>query len=204
MSAPWRRWETAPRWSPLWGAAIGAVGGAIYWLGAQLWPTSIAVLLSMLATTLLTASARSAAADSGLGTGMVFAVLIKYAALMALSTANLTFAVPANLALGLIMIAGHASSRALLVSVLAAPADAGSKPASLGDLGIALTLGFAPAVLLGMPGLVGLAAAIVARILFVVYLRRNDRRWGSAALDSLRQLTEVCFYLGAVAARAYV
>jgi adenosylcobinamide-GDP ribazoletransferase len=208
MNATWRRWETAPRSSPLLGAAIGALGGAVYWLGAQLWPTSIAVLLSMLATTLLTARARGAAAADGgmdLGTaGIVFSVLIKYDALMALSAANLALALPANLALGFIMIAGHASSRALAVSVLAAPADAGSKPASLGDLGIALGLGFAPAALLGMPGLVGLAAAIVARIAFVAYLRRTDRRLGSGALDTLRQLTEVCFYLGAVAARAYV
>jgi cobalamin synthase len=208
MSAPGRRWETAPRWSPLVGAAIGALGGAVYWFGAQLWPTSIAVLLSMLATALLAASARSAAAaDSGTGmgtVGIVFTLLIKYDALMALSAANLAVALPANLALGLIMIAGHAASRALIVSVLAAPADAGSKPASLGDLAIALGLGFAPAALLGIPGLVGLAAAIVARISFIAYLRRNDRRLGSAALDTLRQGSEVCFYLGAVAARAYV
>ena len=217
MSAPWRRWETAPRLSPLWGAAIGALGGAVYWLGAQVWPTSIAVLLAMLATTLLSSSTRSAAADSGTGmgmgmgmsmgmgiAGMVFTVLIKYDALMALSAANLALALPANLALGLIMIAGHAASRALVVSVLAAPDDAGSKPASLGDLGIALGLGFAPAALLGIPGLVGLAAAIVVRILFIAYLRRNDPRLGLGALDTLRQVTEVCFYLGAVAARAYV
>jgi adenosylcobinamide-GDP ribazoletransferase len=214
MNAPWRRWETAPRFSPLVGVAIGAVGGAVYWLGAQLWPTSIAVLLSMFATALLAAGARSAAAaDSGTGVGMgmgmgtagiVFTVLIKYDALMALSAANLALALPANLALGLIMIAGHAGSRALVVSVLATPAGAGSRPASLGDLGIALGLGFAPAALLGMPGLVGLAAAIVARIVFVAYLRRKDRRLDTAALDTLRQVTEVCFYLGAVAARTYV
>ncbi len=136
--------------------------------------------------------------------GLVFSVLIKYNALMALSAASLPFALPANLALGLIMIAGHACSRALVVSVLAAPIRPGAKPASHGDLGIALAIGFAPAVLIGMPGLVGLAAAIVARIAFIAYVRRNRPPAGPAVLDMTLQLTELCFYLGVLAAWAYV
>src|SRR6202043_954753 len=35
----------AARYVPVVGLLIGAVGGAVYWLGAQLWPTSIAVVL---------------------------------------------------------------------------------------------------------------------------------------------------------------
>jgi hypothetical protein len=193
MSASWRRWETAPRFSPLFGAAIGALGGAVYWLAAQLWPTSIAVVVSMLATTLL-AAVREPRADMGT-VGWVFTVLIKYNALMALSAASLPFALPANLALGVIMIAGHSCSRALVVSV---------KPASLGDVGIALAIGFAPAVLIGMPGLIGLAAAIIARIAFMAYVKRNRAPVGPAVLAVTLQLTELCFYLGALAARAYL
>jgi cobalamin synthase len=192
MSAQWRRWETAPRFTPLLGALIGALGGAVYWLGAQIWPTSIAVVLSMLATALLPAA--SARTTAGPDLGFVFAVLVKYNALMALSAANLPFALPANLALPLIMIAGHAASRALVVS---------SKPASHGDLGIALAIGFAPAVLLGLPGLIGLVAAIAARFAFIAYSRRN-RAVSPAVLDMTQQLTEVCFYLGALATWAYV
>ncbi len=98
--------------------------------------------------------------------------------------------------LGLIIIAGQASSRALVVSA--------SKPASYADLGIALALGFAPAALIGMPGLIGLAAAIVARIGFIANIRRNRPSITAAELDLTQQLTEVCFYLGALASWAYI
>ena len=201
MSTPWRHPVTAPRFTPLLGVLIGAAGGGIYWLGAQIWPTSIAVILSMLATTLLSAGASSsvAAADSG-RVGFVFAILVKYNALMALSAANVPFALPANVALGLIMIAGHASSRALMISVSASPSPgrAASKPPSLADIGIA------PAALIGLPGLVGLAGAILARIVFVAYLRRRRPPVRVADLDGIQQLTEVCFYLSALAAWSYI
>jgi adenosylcobinamide-GDP ribazoletransferase len=209
MSTQWRHRVTAPRFTPLLGVLLGAVGGGVYWLAAQIWPTSIAVILSMLATTLLSAGPRVPAADSGL-VGFVFAILVKYNALMALSAANVPFALPANFALGLIMIAGQACSRALLVSVPAAPAHpsspahSASKPASLGDIGIALAIGFAPAALIGLPGLVGLAGAILVRLVFVAYLRRRRPAFTAADLDGTQQLTEVCFYLSALAAWAYI
>jgi adenosylcobinamide-GDP ribazoletransferase len=217
----------APRFTPLLGAALGAVGAGAYWIGAQLWPTSIAVVLSMAATALLSAAiskraggAWSAALEE-LGPGakdqaadprgtaaaalcIVFAVLIKYNALMALSAASLPYPLPANLALGLIMIAAHAASRALLVSVLASTSHAASKPVALGDLCIALATGFAPAALIGIPGLIGLAAAIVARIVFIGGLRRARTRLSAAELGMTQPLTEICFYLGAAAARTYV
>jgi hypothetical protein len=187
------------------GAAVGAVGGGIYWLGAQIWPTSVAVVVSMLATTLLSARMGGAVGTPGsaVGTpapalgalGFVFAVLLKYNALMALSAASLPFPLPANAALGLIMIVGNAASRALVVSM---------KPASHADLGIAWVLGFAPAALIGLPGLVGLAAAIAARIALMAYIRRKPLIVAAAQLDLGQQLTEICFYLGALAAWAYI
>jgi adenosylcobinamide-GDP ribazoletransferase len=203
MSSRRRPLLVAPRFTPLWGVLIGALGGVVYWIGTQLWPTSIAVILSMLATNLVAARMDVIpAADGSAPTpahellGMVFAVLVKYNALMALSAASMPFALPANLALGLIMIAGHAASRALLVSVSAAPA-------SHADLGIALAIGFAPAVLIGIPGLIGLVAAIAARFVFTAYLRRQPPPVTTRALDLTQQLTEICFYLGALAAWAY-
>jgi adenosylcobinamide-GDP ribazoletransferase len=212
MSTPGRPFLTAPRFLPLAGAAVGAVGGGIYWLGAQVWPTSVAVVVSMLATVLLSArmggalgTPRGTVGTPGdaagtqtpaLGVlGLVFAVLLKYNALMALSAASLPFALPANVALGLIMIAGNAASRALVVSM---------KPASHADLGIALVLGFAPAALIGLPGLVGLAAAIAARIALMAYLRRKPFPVAAPELDLGQQATEICFYLGALAAWAYI
>jgi hypothetical protein len=201
MSTPRRPFLTAPRFMPLWGAAVGAVGGGVYWLSAQIWPTSIAVVLSMLATALFSAS-MTMSADAGarpphMGMlGFVFGLLIKYNALMALSAANLSFDVPANLALGLIMIAGNAASRALVVSAV--------KPVSHGDVGIALGLGFAPAALIGIPGLIGLAAAILARMGFIAYIRRLRPVIAAAEFDTIQQLTEICFYLGALATWAYI
>src|SRR5882724_1996292 len=207
MSTQRRQWVRAPRFTPLWGVLIGAVGGGIYWLGAQIWPTSIAVVLAMLATALLSA-ASGAGVDAGAGAGagaralpsellgIVFAVLIKYSALMALSAANLPYPLPANVALGLIMIAGQASSRALAVSA--------SKPVSYADLGIALAVGFAPAALIGIPALIGLAAAIAARIGFIAYIRRSRPSVTASDLDLTQQLTEVCFYLGALATWSYI
>lgn len=197
MSAQRRPWFSAPRFSPLLGVLIGAAGGAVYWLGAQIWPTSIAVVLSMIATALLTGGSDVDARGHGSELlRIVFAVLMKYNALMALSAANLPFPLPANMALGLIMIAGQASSRALVVSA--------SKPVSYGDLAIALPLGFVPAALIGLPGLIGLAAAIVARIGFIAYIRRSRPTVTPVELDLTQQLTEVCFYLGALATWAYI
>jgi cobalamin synthase len=211
---PGRPFLTAPRSLPLVGAAVGAVGGGAYWLGAQLWPTSVAVVVSMLATAWLSARVGG---DSAVGSpggalgspggavgspaptlgalGIVFAVLLKYNALMALSGASLPFPLPANVALGLIMIAANAASRALVVSM---------RPASHADLGIAWVLGFAPAALIGLPGLVGLAAAIAARIALMAYSRSKPFSVAVPQLDLGQQLTEICFYLGALAARAYI
>jgi hypothetical protein len=141
----------------------------------------------------------------GLGTvGFVFALLLKYNTLMALSAASLPFAVPANVALGLIMICAHAASRALVVSLIASSAHATPARVSNGDLVFALGMGFAPATLLGIPGLIGIATAILARVAFGAYLKRNRKAIGNGAFYATQQLTEVCFYLAALASWAYV
>jgi hypothetical protein len=178
------------------GALIGAVGGVVYWVAALIWPSSIAVVLSVFATSLL--CAHTGAAALGLPV-FVFTLLIKCDALTALSAANLPFSLPTNVALGLIMIAGHAASRALVVSVIALPAKPASKPVSDGDLAAALAVGFAPAALIGIRGLIGLAAAIVARIALTAFTRRYRQPPAAAELDIASQLTEVSFYLGALA-----
>jgi adenosylcobinamide-GDP ribazoletransferase len=208
----------AARYVPIVGALIGAMGGAVYWLGAQLWPTSIAVVLSMLATAVLpggtpaSAVFEQPASDAtrnvrvpGLSwVGFVFALLLEYNTLMALSAANLPFAVPANVALGLIMICGHAASRALVVSLIASSGRDSSTPVSNADLVFALGTGFAPAALLGIPGLIGLAIAILARVAFGAYLKRNRNTIANGAFYAMQQLTQVCFYLAALASWPFV
>jgi adenosylcobinamide-GDP ribazoletransferase len=224
MSTTWRLFRSALRYStrlpvqasthpediepgaaapfiPLVGALIGAVGGIVYWAAALIWPSTIAVVLGMFATSLLCARTRAAAWGAP---AVVLAILVKYDALTALSSANLPLALPANVALGLIMIAGHAASRALVVSVIALPAQAASKPVSNGALALGLGVGFAPAALIGVPGLIGLAAAILARIALTAYTRRYTHASADAELDITLQLTEVCFYLGALASWSYI
>jgi adenosylcobinamide-GDP ribazoletransferase len=201
----------AARFAPVVGVLVGAVGAGVYWLAAQVWPTSVGVVLSMLATVLITGgihergfSREPAPGAVSVGAlGMLFTFLIKYNALMALSAANLAFPLPAFLALGVIMISGHAASRALAVSAIASRAQASSR-ISNADVALALGLGFAPATLLGIPGLMGLSAAIVARIALAAYLKRRFNSNSVDALDATQQVTEICFYLGALATWAYI
>jgi cobalamin synthase len=193
------RSESAPaalRYLPLAGFVVGLAGAAIYWGSARLWPASVAVALAMLATVHLDARSRD-----GATLYWVFVLLLEFNALMALSAASLPIPLPANLPLGLILIAAHAVSAALLASVMmgAAP-GAGNTPT---DLGVALVIGLAPAALLGIPGLVGVAAAIVMRMVLGRLVLPGIES-GAVRREVTRRATEICFYLGALAAWEYV
>ena len=195
----------ASRFVPVVGACIGFIGAAVYWAGAQIWPTSIAVVLSMLAASLMTTRERPRPG----AVYWVFVLFIKYNTLMALSAANVPLPLPAYCALGVIMIVAQAASRGLVVSVMAvdppAASDAGAvSHITTADLVVALGLGFTPATVLGIPGLIGLVAAIVMRLALTP---RALRRFDFAArerLEIVQQLTELGFYLGALASWKYV
>ena len=199
MSAEGRRFLAAHslRYLPLVRILVGTVGAAVYWLGALLWPTSIAVVLSLFATALLDARGRDPA-----NWYWIFVLLIRYNTLMALSSATVPIHLPANCTLGLIMIAAQAVSGAMELSVIEGgkvQPDQSTRSAESGartplNFGLALALGLAPATLLGVPGLIGLGAAIVARMALV--------RWRK--LPGLQPITETSFCLGALAAWQYV
>jgi adenosylcobinamide-GDP ribazoletransferase len=191
--------------APLIGALIGTLGGVIYWLAVQIWPSSVAVILSMASTALLSTEMRSLMPATRLDvSSRVLGLLIKYNALMALSAAKLPFAVPANVPLGLIMICGYTASFALLVSVMATRPEKSAPKVSGGALGLALLIGFAPAALLGIPGLIGLAAAILAGMGIIAFLKFKRAGGSHDTLDMTQLLTEACFYLGALATWRYV
>jgi adenosylcobinamide-GDP ribazoletransferase len=191
--------------APLIGALIGTLGGAIYWLAVQIWPSSVAVILSMAATALLTTEMRSALPATRLDVlSRVLCLLIKYNALMALSAAKLPFAVPPNVPLALIVICGYAASFALPVAVMATRPEKSAPKLSGGSLGLALLIGFAPATLLGIPGLIGLAVAIIAGMGMIAFLKFKRADGSRDALDMTQLLTEACFYLGALATWRYV
>lgn len=206
MISQWRLFMAAPRFVALAGIAVGLVGAAAYWLAAQLWPTSVAVVVSMSATMACTGSfaqASSPDARAAHPAPAVLLLLIKYNALMALSAAKSPLPLPEYLTLGLIMVAGHAVSRALALSLMATRAPTGPPVTSV-DLGVALTVGLAPAVLLGIPGLVGLVAAIAMSLAQNAAPLRTPASNVPPGLDMVRQLTEACFYLGALATWRYV
>jgi len=71
-------------------------------------------------------------------------------------------------------------------------------------LGFAVGVGFAPAAVLGIPGLAGLVAAIVVRLGLAAFLNRRSRPPSRTLMDAVQPLTETCFYLGALATWKYV
>jgi adenosylcobinamide-GDP ribazoletransferase len=192
------------QYAPLIGILIGAFGGAIYWLAVQIWPSSVAVILSMGATVLLTTEFHGLPATRSDLLGRVLCLLIKYNALMALSAAKLPFAAPPNVALALIMIAGLAASFALLVAVMATRAEKSAPKVGPGHLSLALLIGFAPAALLGIPGLIGLAIALLVGLGFIAFFKYKKISASGDRLDATQLVTEVCFYLGALATWKYV
>ena len=199
------RAPAATRLAPLVGLSIGAITGSLYWAAAQLWPSNVAVILSMLAGALLTNDLRQAAAASRIEVlSQLFYVLIKYNVLMALSAAKLPFAAPPNTALCLVMICGYGASRSLAVCLLASRAPPQAAPLSHLDLVVALLIGFAPALLLGVPGLIGLAAAVVS-VIGLSFLLKTRRGAAPRALIMVAPwIAEPCFYLGAQASWRYV
>jgi hypothetical protein len=71
-------------------------------------------------------------------------------------------------------------------------------------LSLALLIGFAPAALLGIPGLIGLASAIVVGLGFIAFFKYKKIVVSDQELDATQLVTEACFYLGALATWKYV
>ncbi len=186
---------------PALGIGVGAIGGLVYWLSALLWPSSVAVALAMFATSMLClrVDPQSDAQDRRAALGIVFAVLVKYDVLMALTSAKLGIALPDNLVLGLVMVAGAAAGYAL-----AAAARSSGGSLSGGALALTLIIGAAPALLLGIPGLIGLAAALLSRLAPSGLPRSTQSPDRVPRFDAMRQLAETCFLLGALAGWKYV
>jgi cobalamin synthase len=190
--------------APLAGILVGALGGAIYWLAAQLFPSSVAVILSMAATALVTTNLHAAAATRLDLLGRVLLLFIKYNALMALSAAKLPFDAPANFPLVLIMICGYAASFALQIFLMAARPQKSAAKIGHGTLILTLGIGFAPAALLGIPGLIGLAAALIAGLGLMAFLRHKNIPGVEDGRDLTQLSTEACFYLGALASWRFI
>lgn len=213
----------AARYFPLVGAFVGAVGALVYLLASLVFPSGVAVLLSMAATLLLTGALHEdglADCCDGLGggatredalrimrdprlgafgaVGLMMALSLKWQTLAALPAARAAWA----------MIGAHAASRALAVSYLAthdyAREEGKARPVAQRMSPRVLAASFA----LGLPwlfvpdwraGVCALAVALVLRFALARYFARRLGGYTGDCLGFAQQLFELVVYLCALA-----
>jgi adenosylcobinamide-GDP ribazoletransferase len=207
------------RYFPLVGLLVGAFGALVFWLGDFLLPLELAVLLSMVATLLLTGAFHEdglSDAVDGLGGGwekeqvltimtdsrvgsygaiaIVLALLIKFQALSHLSAAMIPLA----------LVAGHALSRFCAALVIATQSyvkpEGKAKPLATqitpGELLVAAVFGLLPLVLLDIRLLSALVPVTLVWFWFSAKIRSRIGGYTGDCLGAMQQLTEVAFYLG--------
>lgn len=213
----------AARYFPLVGVVVGGSAALVYWLALHVWPHPVAVLASMAATLWLTGAFHEdglADAADGLGGGwsreqvlaimkdsrigsygvlaLVMALLLKYAALAEMTP----------LLLMAVLVAGHALSRLMAVLVITRQdylrEEGKAKPLATrlgrGELLAAALFGLAPLALLPAGALLWtLPAVALAWLWFSRKLRHRLGGYTGDCLGAMQQLTEIAFYLGAVA-----
>jgi adenosylcobinamide-GDP ribazoletransferase len=210
----------AARWFPAVGALVGALSAAVYAGVSALATPHLGLVLALVASAWLTGAfhedgladtadalggvvdrsrALEIMKDSRIGTygalALVLAILARLGALDSIG----------DRVVGA-LIAGHALSRWLAVTVIASqtyvadPDLSRAKPLahaiSPGGMAVATICGLVPAALLGVDALVGLLAATAARLwLGRVFLRRLGGYTGDC-LGATQQITEIAFYVG--------
>lgn len=218
------RMAATPRWYPAVGVLVGALAGAIYWVAAPLVDPPLAALIATAAGILATGAFHEdgfADACDGLGGGTTRERALEimrdsrigtYGALglgliVAGKVVSLAALPPA--AVPLVLVAGHAASRASSVLVVATSAyvrDHGTgKPigGSIGRRGLTFALGTGAAALCGLAlelPATCVAGALVGLGLGHVAMRwRFERRLGGYTGDCLgavQQTSEIGLYLG--------
>ena len=212
----------ATRYFPLIGILVGAFGALVFWLSDLLLPLEIAVLLSMVATILITGAFHEdglADATDGLGggwskeqvltimvdsrigsygaIGLVLILLTKYQAL-SYQVASL---VP------MALIAGHALSRLCAVLVMATQSyvkmEGKAKPLAtqlqLPELILATFFGLLPLAFMKLYVLLALIPVVTVWCWFSLKIKRRIGGYTGDCLGAMQQLTEVAFYVGLLA-----
>ena len=221
------RMAATPRWHPGVGVLVGGLAGLVFALAAEVWPPALAALVSTAAGLLLTGALHEdgfADACDGLGGGVTRDAALEimrdsrlgtYGAAglgLMLGAKVLALAALPVAAVPLVLVAGHTSSRASSVLVIATSRyvrDHGAgKPVAegIGPGGLAFALGTGAAAVLTLAvalpaaavagGALGLAAGQVAM------RARFERRLGGYTGDCLgavQQTSEVGLYLGVLA-----
>ena len=213
------------RFFPLVGILVGAFGALIFWLCNILLPLEVSVLISMVATILLTGAFHEdglADAIDGLGggwsreqvltimvdsrigsygaVGLFLALLTKY---QALSYQTVMF-IPAS------MIAGHALSRLCAVLVMFTQSyvksEGKSKPLAtqlnVTELSIATFFGLLPLAFLEINFLLALLPVAMVWLWFSAKIKARIGGYTGDCLGAMQQLTEVAFYVGLLASAA--
>ncbi|KPC49699.1 adenosylcobinamide-GDP ribazoletransferase [Amantichitinum ursilacus] len=211
--------DRAARYFPLVGMLVGLIAAVVFWLAHWLWPVRVAVLISTVATVYLTgAFHEDGLADSvdGLGGGYERSRVLEImhdsrigsfgamALLLALAIKLESLAALPVLLIPLALIAVHAGSRLVAVSLLVTldyvRPDGKAKPVAtrLGGSGLLLALacGLAPLALLPWR----YAALIVAvwvllRWAVARYLLRRLGGYTGDTLGMTQQLAELAGYL---------
>ena len=214
------------RFFPLIGILVGVVGALVFWLSDILLPLEVAVLLSMVATVLLTGAFHEdglADAIDGLGggwtkeqvltimvdsrigsygaIGLVLALLIKYQAL----SYQIAALIPTSI------VAGHALSRLCAVLVMATQgyvkSVGKSKPLAtqlnLTELVMATFFGLLPLMFLEIRFLLALLPVVFVWLWFSAKLNKRIGGYTGDCLGAMQQLTEIAFYVGLLASAAH-
>ena len=215
------------RFFPLIGILVGIVGALVFWLSDILLPLEIAVLLSMVATVLLTGAFHEdglADAIDGLGggwtkeqvltimvdsrigsygaIGLILALLTKYQAL----SYQVATLIPASI------VAGHALSRLCAVLVMFTQnyvkTEGKSKPLAtqlnMTELVIATVFGLLPLMFLEMKSLLALVPVSLTWLWFSAKIKKRIGGYTGDCLGAMQQLTEIAFYIGLLASAALI
>lgn len=209
----------ASRYFPWVGLLVGSVAAATYWVSHHFLPQEIAVLLSIVATLLLTGAFHEdglADAADGLGGGwekeqvltiMKDSRLGSYGALAIIMALLLKFQTLSHLAPALlpwVLIAGHALSRLAAVLVIAMQeyvrVSGRAKPLatklSTPGLIVAGIGGLLPLVAFAPHFLWALAPVVLVWLWFSRMLKRRLGGYTGDCLGAMQQLCELAFYLG--------
>jgi adenosylcobinamide-GDP ribazoletransferase len=203
------------------GALVGALGAGVFWLTSALWPQTIAVILSLAATVLVTGALHEDAladAADGFGGGstpervleimkdsrigsygavaLVLAILLKLAALASLTRSDVVVA----------LIAGHTLARWSSVWLLCRYEYVGTKGAAFAGGVTASRLIVATIVALGICALALQRRALIPVLISVVvttvagaYFKRRLGGVTGDCLGAANQLVELAVYLSVAA-----
>jgi adenosylcobinamide-GDP ribazoletransferase len=206
------------------GVLVGCVGALVLWATSLILPAPLPVILSTAVTVFLTGAfhedgladtfdglgggatrerALEIMKDSRVGTfggaALVLTLLIKIAALNAL---------PAMSAI-VVLIAGHAFSRACAITLLFASNHVGNpelsrarpvaQPMGRGEFIVAAVIGIAPLYWCGVHAIAGFVAAVIVLYVLARWFMRRLGGFTGDTLGAAQQLTEIAFYLAVLA-----